>query len=266
MGSPLGPTLAEYYMCHLENAVLSNENLKPEIYCRYVDDIFLIIEDSEKLISLKNSLELNSVLKFTYELGTNNALPFLDILVKSDANCFQTTVFRQLSDGGKIMNGKSECPERYNQSVLRAFISRAFKTCTNENDLSVELNNCKQLLVNNGYSNKAIDREITYHRTSRLASHSYVENNENLQRIFYRNQMSEAYKIDERVIREMINRNVTLCNHSELKLCIYYKNSKIKNLIMSNNLAKKTAVLQQSNVIYKYSCKQEDCELLPNMY
>ena len=43
MGSPLGVTVAIFYMCHLEKSVLDIQpNIKPIVYCRYIDDIFFI--------------------------------------------------------------------------------------------------------------------------------------------------------------------------------------------------------------------------------
>ena len=82
MGSPLGVTFANFYMCHLENSVLDIQpNIKPIAYCRYIVDIFLIIKNIDKLTKLKDSFESNSVLKFTYELGTNNKINFLDVHV-----------------------------------------------------------------------------------------------------------------------------------------------------------------------------------------
>ena len=39
MGSPLGPTFANYYMGDLESKTLTNIENPPLIYCRYVDDI-----------------------------------------------------------------------------------------------------------------------------------------------------------------------------------------------------------------------------------
>ena len=43
MGSPLGPTLANAFICHFENIWLENcpTQFKPVLYRRYVDDIFL---------------------------------------------------------------------------------------------------------------------------------------------------------------------------------------------------------------------------------
>ena len=43
MGSPLGPTLANFFLAHFENIFMS-ENLEflPEKYVRYVDDVFCV--------------------------------------------------------------------------------------------------------------------------------------------------------------------------------------------------------------------------------
>ena len=46
MGSPLGPTFAEFYMCDLENRVLLSDRLKPNFYAWYVDDIFVVVRDN----------------------------------------------------------------------------------------------------------------------------------------------------------------------------------------------------------------------------
>ena len=43
MGSPLGPTLANAFLCHHEKKWLNDcpNNFKPGFYKRYVDDIFV---------------------------------------------------------------------------------------------------------------------------------------------------------------------------------------------------------------------------------
>ena len=72
MGSPLGVAFANFYMCNLENKVFEqNPNLKPEVYCRFVDDCFLLINSEENIPPLIAAFERNSVLKFTREIGGN---------------------------------------------------------------------------------------------------------------------------------------------------------------------------------------------------
>ena len=46
MGSPLGPVLANIFMCHLETSALDNfSGIKPLFYKRYVDDTFLVFHN-----------------------------------------------------------------------------------------------------------------------------------------------------------------------------------------------------------------------------
>ena len=59
MSSPLAPTFAEFYMCNLENQLLTNN--KPDVYSRYVEDIYVVI-DSEN--QCKNYNELWGELSF----------------------------------------------------------------------------------------------------------------------------------------------------------------------------------------------------------
>ena len=77
--------------------------------------------------------------------------------------------------------------------------------------------------------------------------------------------MNNKYKEDERVLRRIVRENVTLKdNHDQLKLVIFYKSMKSRNLVMRNNCAKKQRELAKTNVVYKFKCKKSDCEhLLP---
>ena len=130
MGSPLGPTFANFYMGDLERKVLDNSLHKPNIYARYVDDIFVQIENEEELIELKNKFQNNSVLNFTCEFSRNFSLPFLDVLVKMSQDRFVTEVYHKPTDHGHCLNGNSECAEKYKLSVINNYINRAYKLTT----------------------------------------------------------------------------------------------------------------------------------------
>lgn len=54
MGSPLGPTFANFYMGHLEENVFQIQMNKPLIYARYVDDIFVVARDASEVHNLKH--------------------------------------------------------------------------------------------------------------------------------------------------------------------------------------------------------------------
>ena len=76
--------------------------------------------------------------------------------------------------------------------------------------------------------------------------------------------MNNRYKEDERVLKRIVSENVTLKdNRDRLKLVIFYKNMKSRNLVMRNNCTKKPREFAKTHVVYKFRCKKGDCEHLP---
>jgi len=113
MGSSLGVTFANFYMCHIENTVLACSNLKPSLYCRYVDDCYVIVRDEDHLRQLKDAFEEASVLKFTYETAVRKKIHFLDVEVDGNGNSYVTSTYRKPTSTGTYLNPDSECPDRY---------------------------------------------------------------------------------------------------------------------------------------------------------
>ena len=133
MGSPLGPTFANFHMGNLEQSVLCDQNIKPNIYCRYVDDIFVVVRNEDHLKhSYKKECSHPRVLSFTYEISVNEKIPFLDVNIKTQHGQFVSDVYRKTTNGGKLLNAKSECPAIYKSSVIVGGIRRAQKICSSE--------------------------------------------------------------------------------------------------------------------------------------
>ena len=269
MGSPLGPLFANFYMCNLENSVLENMESPPELYGRYVDDIFVCVRDETHLKVLKSALEDASVLKFTYEISESQ-ISFLDVTIEKsgDGTC-STSVHRKLTDEGHCLSARSECPERYKLSVIRAFVKRAIKNSSSWQHVHGELSRSRQILVNNGYSNQIVDTEINRQLDALHQGGDKVEGTTEKIKLFYRSQMNTAYKTEERAIRDLILTNVKPTDENKrIDLIIYYNTSKTANLVMVNNMFKKQTKhktnrhLQRTNVIYQFSCPEEGCRLL----
>ena len=149
MGSPLGPTFANYYMGYLEEKVFSAEKCKPTVYARFVDDVFVQVRSIKELNELKELFQSNSVLKFTYEESINSKIPFLDVLVHSTPNGFITTVYHKPTDSGKCLNANSECTDMYKDSVAKNYLNHAYKVSSNWEDFHNEVVHIKQVLINN---------------------------------------------------------------------------------------------------------------------
>ena len=57
MGSSLGPLFANFGMGDLKTNIINSSNLKPHIYARYVDKIFIKIDNDKQIIDLKLEFE-----------------------------------------------------------------------------------------------------------------------------------------------------------------------------------------------------------------
>ncbi|XP_063602489.1 uncharacterized protein LOC134778569 [Penaeus indicus] len=99
MGSPLGPTLANVFLCYHESKWIADcpSHFKPLLYKRYVDDIFLLFSDASHVnlfLDYVNSKHDN--IHFTSEVEIDNSLPFLDIRLDHDHNTFKTSVMASI--------------------------------------------------------------------------------------------------------------------------------------------------------------------------
>ena len=253
MGSPLGPVFANFYMGNLEKTIFSDPERKPSIYARYVDDTFVQVKNKEELIKLKELFQNNSKLNFTFELPSQNRLPFLDILVEQQENKFNTKVYHKPTDKGHCLNGDSECVDKYKVSVILSYLNRAYKASKTWSEFHIEVMHIKQRLVNNNYTNTMIDTEIKKF----LAKKHNDQTKEKKMPIpvYYENQTHINYKIEERVIKDIVYSNVKCTDpNNRLNLIVYYKNMKTSQLIMKNNLAPHLRHLEQTNVVYEFTC------------
>ena len=84
MGSPLGPTLSNVFLCHYEKLWLNEclSQFKPVVYKRYVDDIFVLFKSKEHLklfVNYMNSKHKN--IKFAFETEDLNSFSFLHVKI-----------------------------------------------------------------------------------------------------------------------------------------------------------------------------------------
>ena len=198
---------------------------------------------------------------FTTEIGENSTLAFLDINISAHDGHFKTMVYRKPTNTGHCLNGRSECPERYKKSVIRAYIYRAIKYSSSWELMHKELDRIRQLLADNSYSQRTIDGEIQHILAKYKAHNSETSPGTGvIHHLLYQNQMNDAYRTDERVLRDIINRNCDPASPDDkLKLTIFYRSPTVSSLVMKNNLSYDPSILKQTNVVYQYTCTHGDC-------
>ena len=154
MGSPLGPTLANIFLTHYEEIWLSKcpNQFKPKYYRRYVDDIFILFEDSNqvnKFEKFMNSRHKN--INFTKEIETDNCLSFLDIRIERKVDKFETSIFRKPTFSGVYLNFKSHVPDTYKKGLVYCLLFRIYNLCSNWSIIHEEINKLKTILLHNKY-------------------------------------------------------------------------------------------------------------------
>ena len=163
MGSPLGPALANAFLCHHESEWLEDCPLSfaPVFFARYVDDIFVLLRSKEHTAKLAQYLSSKHPnIKFTFEEENNNVLPFLDVNVYRDANKFSSTVHRKDTFSGVYTNYESFMPDTYKRGLISTLLFRAFSITSSYGSLHEEVENLKKIFSKNGYPSKFVDRCI----------------------------------------------------------------------------------------------------------
>ncbi|XP_076032464.1 uncharacterized protein LOC143020187 [Oratosquilla oratoria] len=269
MGSPLVVLMANFIMGCVEEEVFKATK-KPDIYCRYVDDIFIKAKTRAEVEQLRLHLQQTSELNFTIEDSVEGTIPFLDILVKQQDESFNTSVYTKPTDTGHCLNGNSECPQRYKDATIGAYIRRALTHCSSWHQVHYEIERSTQVLINNGFSEKDIRRQ-----TSKIIdnwykngnSNQHTENNNDKINMYYKAIFSTVYKEEERIMKKVIKQNIKPTDPDKiLNFIIYYKSKKTSHLLLKNSPQQHTETLQKSHVIYRFNCSRGDCETLPSSY
>ena len=142
MGSPLGPTLANVFMCHFENIWLENcpAHFKPIVYRRFVDDTFLLFRTKDHVEKFKNYLnKQHKNIKFTLEIEENGSLSFLDITITRENNKFVTSVYCKPTFSGIFTNFESFIPEMHKRGLIETLLHRSFRLCSSYENFRREI-------------------------------------------------------------------------------------------------------------------------------
>ena len=231
------------------------------------------MDGEDHLHLLKSQLEQLSGLDFTIELSINDKINFLDVSLDGSSGEFQTSVYRKATDMGRCLNGSSDCPQRYKESVVNAYVCRAIKHCSSWALVDSELKRVRQMLVNNNYPISMVDRcirdAIAKHNRKQQEQQEHTEpdqsQNSVTHKLYYQNSMSQAYKDDEKALKTIVQKHCRpVSAGDQLKVVIYYRNPTTRSLVMRNNPARDTSSLKQTNVIYSYKCSIGDCALRDN--
>ena len=121
MGSPLGPTLTNIFLCYHETTWLKNcpKCFRPIYYKRYVDAIFVLFEKLEQVsrfVKYMNNRHKN--IKFSFETEKDDSFSFLDVKVCREKDKFTTSIFRKDTFNGVYTNFSNKCVAKFVNNIF----------------------------------------------------------------------------------------------------------------------------------------------------
>ena len=255
MGSPLGPILANIFMCNFETGALAQYlGTLPLNYYRYVDDCFLVFgsrAQCDVFFNYLNSRHPN--IKFTKEVENDNSLPFLDIkITRNEELLISTSVYHKPTFSGLYLQWKSFVPKHYKISLVYCLLFRAWRICSDSGLFHNEVGFIKSTLVANGYPTNFLNRCIRKFKQNRYSNEikevTYGPNPKDIYiRLPYKGQQSVTLK------RQLIRILAKIAPWVKLN-CIFFASNKISRLC---KLKCSLPVIKRSHLIYQVTCK--DC-------
>ena len=250
MGLPLGPSLANAFLCSHEQIWLNDypEDFKPVYYRRYVDDIFTLFRAPDHLEKFTNYLNLkHENVKLTYEKESNNPLPFLDILISRSENGFKISVYHKPTFSGVYSNFNSFIYDQYKIGLIFILVFRTFSIVSDLSRFCTEVSHLKEILRKNTFPIKLVDNCIktflnkTFLHTPDALT---VEKKELFIPLPYLGNLSLAIRTS---LQNSIHKNLLVC-----KIKVIFKSTTSLSKLL--RFKDKVPFSLQSNVVYKFSC------------
>ena len=176
MGSPLGPTLANIFMCHHEEIWLDNcpRQFKPLYFRRYVDDIFVLFSKEDHVNKFDKYLNSrHDRIKFKKEMEKDSCISFLDVLITRE-DSFLTSLYRKPTFSGIYLNFFSYAPLVYKKGLISCLLFRIFNISSTWSLIHDEISKLKHILIKNRYPINLIDFCITKYREKLICKRRLV--------------------------------------------------------------------------------------------
>ena len=238
MGCPLGPTLKNFFMAHIENQLLCNGlESSPKLYLRYIDDIFAIFDDDQsctKFLEKLNTQHPN--IMFTLE-HAKNTIPFLDVEIKLNLDKFDNWTWRKPSNTGLLLNFNAFCPKLWKKVLIFCLLNRAKTTCSTDYLFQKEVAYLKNLFYSNGYPIHFFNKTLCQfqnEKTDNKTGKEFI----NLFIIPYLRKILKEFGLR---IQSLIKKRF------DTKITIVFKTTKVQEY-------SKTPLILNSKVFYKFIC------------
>ena len=234
--------------------------MKPKIYLRYVDDIFVVFPkdvDHTPFFDELNNQHQN--LRFTVEVGGNH-LAFLDTQISINNSDFETWVYRKPTNTNVILNYSAICPIQWKIGLLKCLLNRAWVLCSNYHRLHEDIEKLKSKFKSNGYPVAFFNRIVKQFldqkflpKLSRTSSNSLIPDG-------FSDVTPKRYVLKVPFVGKpslLFKRKITNLvkeTYDDINFSCVFESFKVKNYF---SLKCKSNPFLAANVVYKFSCRSD---------
>ena len=260
MGSSVSAILAILYMDYVEKKALNLLSNHVALYCRYVDDAFLLARNRSEAEHIKTIFnEADPNVKFEIEHPSpNNTLNLLDIAVHIDTQGMHHSQFYKKSAKKPIfVNYKSALPMRSKLNYIRNEKNRIRSRCSDNRYLKKHLTHFDSVLRLNGYPERLVRNRLIQGRSRPIE-------NEDHRSVTDEQPISYSY-FNVPFFSDTLNNKIRRAfRREDLNVRLSHKTYSLRSALSSNHrnrrtCNKKDCVLSEElcfrkNVVYRITC------------
>ena len=148
-------------MAELQEEILSEMELKPYLWWRYIDDIFFLWEHGEeklkKFIEYLNEKHLT--IKFTAE-WSQTSINFLDVSVSFTDGKITTDLYAKATDSHQYLHSSSCHPYHCKKGIPYSQALRLSRICSDPISFDRRCNDLETWLIERGCSEREVQKQI----------------------------------------------------------------------------------------------------------
>ena len=161
MGTRCAANYAIIFMTELEEEFLDTQNLKLRIWLRFINDIFIVLNNNEQTLDkFRNNLnEHHDTIKFTMEFS-DYELPFLDTFIYKEENQLKTRLYHKPMDNKQYLLYTSCHPKQHKDAIPYGLLVRAKRICTKNEEFLIEARNIIRTLRPRKYPDETLSKTV----------------------------------------------------------------------------------------------------------
>ncbi|CAM4529104.1 unnamed protein product [Lepidochelys olivacea] len=161
MGTRMAPQYANIFMADLEQRFLSSRPLKPLLYLRYIDDIFIIwTHGKEALEEFHHDFNNFHPTTNLSLVQSTQEIHFLDTTVLINNGHINTTLYRKPTDRYSYLHASSFHPDHTTRSIVYSQALRYNRICSNPSDRDKHLQDLCQAFLQLQYPPAEVKKQI----------------------------------------------------------------------------------------------------------